>query len=58
MIRIKKKNNFGLNFTGHAAKTARAVIKLVNNIRGIDIPSAPTDQVSPRLGSQFILSLS
>ena len=58
MINIRKKNNLGLNFTGHAAKTAKDVIKLVNNISGIDIPSAPTDQVKPSFGSQFILSLS
>ena len=57
-MRIKKKNNFGLNFTGHAANTANAVMKLVNKIRGIEIPSAPTDQVRPNFGSQFILSLS
>ena len=53
---IKKKNNFGLNLTGHAANTAKEVIKLVNSINGIEIPSAPTDQVRPILGSQFTLS--
>ena len=58
MIKIKKKNNFDLNFTGHAAKTARAVIKLVNKIKGIEIPSAPTAHVSPISGSQLTLSLS
>ena len=58
MMSIKKKNNLGLNFTGHAAKTASDVIKLVNKMRGIEIPSAPTDQVRPRFGSQFKLSFS
>jgi len=44
--------------TGHAARTAKAVIKLVNKINGIEIPSAPTDQVRPISGSQLIFSLS
>ena len=47
-----------MNLTGHAAKTAKAVIKLVNNISGIEIPSAPTDQVRPISGSQLTFSLS
>ena len=52
----RKKNNFGLNLRGHAASAARLVMKLVRRMRGIDRPSAPTDQVRPSSGNQLILS--
>ena len=48
----KKKKSFGLKVTGHAARAARAVMKLVSRISGIEMPSAPTDQARPRSGSQ------
>ena len=58
MARSRKKNNRGLKVTGHAAKQAREVMKLVSRISGMERPSAPTAQVSPRSGSQLTRSLS
>ncbi len=56
MARIRKKNSLGLKVTGHAARTASAVMKLVSRMRGMDNPSAPTAHVSPRSGSQLTRS--
>ena len=56
MARIRKKNSLGLNVTGQAASTARAVMKLVSRISGMERPSAPTAHVNPRLGSQLTRS--
>ena len=56
IARIRKKKSFGLKVTGQAASTARAVMKLVSRMSGIDNPSAPTAQVRPRFGSQLTRS--